>query len=273
MPRKIRFYIINLDRSTERLASITTHLKSLGIEFTRIAAIDGRELPDANAYPSRYFRPLTKGELGCSLSHYKCWQQIVQDRIDYGVILEDDVIIDKKLLDFISMLKQEEIINWDILKLTQYFKTAPKSFHTNQEFRIRTLRRKSAIIIEKLANFHLIRFHPPAIGTYGQIVTKKAAARLIKNFVPTRPLDIDMKHLWDMHNLNILSLYPPVLSIAPYPSTLYDKKSQPRQPLKKLWYHVCFSYCLFRYNLAELGLKNTLKLAIGKNVDLTSQRS
>ncbi len=274
MSRRIRFYIINLDRSSERLANISAHLKSLGIEFTRIAAVDGRELSDISIYPLRYFRPLTKGELGCSLSHYKCWQQIIQDRIDYGVVLEDDVIIDKKLLNFISILEQEETTNWDILKLTQYFKTSPQSFDgANEQFRVKELRRKSAIIMEKIANFHLIRFHPPAIGTYGQIVTKRAAARLIKDFVPTRPLDIDMKHLWDMHNLRILSLYPPVLSTVPYPSTIYDKTFQPRQPFKKLWYHISFSYRLFSYNFTELGLKNTLKLAIGKNVDLTSQGS
>lgn len=275
MSVKIKFYVVNLDRSKERLARISTRLRSLGLPFTRIAAVDGKELTDdkASSYPLRYFRPLTKGELGCSLSHYRCWQQIIRDKVDYGVILEDDAYISKNLLDFIDILKQEKAINCDIIKLTHYFREDPGSFDdsADKRFRIKGLRRKSAIIIRKIAQFHLIRYHPPAIGTIGQIVTKKAAAHLISHFVPTRPLDVDMKHLWDMHNLTILSLYPPTLSISSYPSTLYDKKLQPRRPLRKLWYQLSFTYRLFRYNLAQLGLKNTILLGMGKNIDLTSQ--
>lgn len=272
-PSTIKFYVINLDRSRDRFAHISWQMKSLNIEFTRITAIDGMNLSDeeVRAYPYRYYRPLTKGELGCSLSHYKCWQRIQQDQVDYGVIFEDDVILDEHLLEFLQKLRQETEPNWDILKLCQSAKATLTSFYDQEyaELRIRELRRKSAIIVQKMGRFRLIRFHPPAIGTYGQIVTATAAAHLVQHFTPSRPLDVDMKHLWDMHGLRVLSLYPPVLSMSPYASTLAAKKDERRHLLRKLFYQLNFSYKLFRYNCAQLGIAKTIALGLGKNIDLT----
>ena len=271
---RIKFYVINLDRSPKRLRCISSHLRSLGIEFTGIAAVDGRQISNetARSYPVRYFRPLTKGELGCALSHYRCWERIIEDGVDYGVILEDDAMLDKSFLEFIKLLKQNKEPDWDILKLTQYFKTAPRSFHKEESadnFRIRELRRRSAVILKRMGRFYFIRFHTPAIGTYGQIVTKKAAAHLVKYFVPKRPLDIDMKYLWDMYGLTILSLYPPVLLMESHPSTLSDKLKEPRRPMRRLFFQLCFTLRLFRYNCSQLGLKRALLLETGKSIDLT----
>ncbi|CAA2930220.1 hypothetical protein ARSQ2_01344 [Arsenophonus endosymbiont of Bemisia tabaci Q2] len=37
-------------------------------------------------------------EIPCSLSHQSIYQHIVKNDIEWGLILEDDVIIDKKII-------------------------------------------------------------------------------------------------------------------------------------------------------------------------------
>jgi len=44
--KTLRIFVINLDRPPDRLAYITNEFGKIGLEFTRIAAIDGRLLPE-----------------------------------------------------------------------------------------------------------------------------------------------------------------------------------------------------------------------------------
>ena len=87
--------VINLDRSPERLASITEQLDRIGMDFDRVAALDGRELSDdfiEKASPQEivsktYHRALSKAEVACSLSHKSAWQTIIDDDLDFGIVL------------------------------------------------------------------------------------------------------------------------------------------------------------------------------------------
>lgn len=95
---KILFYVINLDGSDERLASVTQSLGEQGIDFIRISAFDGRKAtptffseydePKALAYMGR---TLTGGELGCYFSHLNCVKEFLKSDADFVVVLEDDM--------------------------------------------------------------------------------------------------------------------------------------------------------------------------------------
>ena len=75
-PVPIPVYVLNLDRSTDRLAHITGQLSAMSMPFVRIAAVDGRAYPttddpEYSAARTRRFmgRELNAGELGCHQSH------------------------------------------------------------------------------------------------------------------------------------------------------------------------------------------------------------
>ena len=97
-------FVINLDSSPERLAGISERLNELGIPFERIPAINGLALSDeqvaALTYPLDHFesrirfpRELSKGEIGCFLSHRMCWQRLLESKDDWALIMEDDIRI------------------------------------------------------------------------------------------------------------------------------------------------------------------------------------
>lgn len=108
----LRFFI-NLDRSPERCRLITQRLGELELDFTRMSAVDGKTLSaeciDALQYPkndpdirSRYTRQLTPAEIGCFLSHRKCWETLLASDENYAVIIEDDLVISDRAKTYLK---------------------------------------------------------------------------------------------------------------------------------------------------------------------------
>lgn len=81
-------YVINLDRREERWDHVKSQLETYNIEAERFSAVDGYEHPKRNEVG------ISRGELGCSLSH----KQVLEDakENDYGSIcvFEDDIIFE-----------------------------------------------------------------------------------------------------------------------------------------------------------------------------------
>ncbi len=97
----MQVYLINLDRSPERLHFFEEQTQEVGIEFERISAVDGRLLSDeelaAAVMPTYEFQPLNAGEIGVFLSHKRAWERLVASREPYAVVFEDDVVLSPSL--------------------------------------------------------------------------------------------------------------------------------------------------------------------------------
>lgn len=89
-------YLINLDKDRERLNFFAQRFYGLGLEFERIAAVDGRlmsaeERAHFAASRPRRGRPWAPGQIGCLLSHMEAWRRIEASGVDYAAVFEDDV--------------------------------------------------------------------------------------------------------------------------------------------------------------------------------------
>jgi glycosyl transferase family 25 len=89
----MKILVINLDRAPQRLQRMASLFAELGLDFTRVPAVDGRDLADRQGSGSRkgMYYDLGSGEIGCFLSHIKCWDAALQQDTEYSVIFEDDV--------------------------------------------------------------------------------------------------------------------------------------------------------------------------------------
>lgn len=100
----MKVYLINLDRNADRLESASRQLGAQGIDFERFPAVDGSALTDEDLkrvmarFHARMARhnPLTKGELGCALSHAAIWRKMIEGQIPVALVLEDDVQLSDK---------------------------------------------------------------------------------------------------------------------------------------------------------------------------------
>ncbi|MBQ6008362.1 MAG: glycosyltransferase family 25 protein [Kiritimatiellae bacterium] len=98
----LKTFVINLERDTERMVSIDCQLRKLGLAYERVSAVYGkdmsveerREVFSAFRWWCAMGRPVAPAEIGCALSHYKIYRQMVEDeKLPYCCILEDDIAL------------------------------------------------------------------------------------------------------------------------------------------------------------------------------------
>lgn len=111
---KILTYIINLEEAKDRRVYMEHLLAKandiLSISF--ISAVDGRiksqeEILGLFNVPlsyKRYGRELSGGEIGCTLSHYMCYQKLVASRTQYALILEDDITLIRDIREVLGLI-------------------------------------------------------------------------------------------------------------------------------------------------------------------------
>lgn len=105
----MKTYIINLPQSAERRAAMEGQLARFPeLEAEFVPAVDGRTMSeeemrgafDVDKARAYYGRDLTRGEVGCTLSHVRCYNRIAKGKDSVALILEDDADLGTRLPDF-----------------------------------------------------------------------------------------------------------------------------------------------------------------------------
>ena len=133
-PDKLGFdeiYMINLVRRPERRGRMMGLFEELRIDAKIFDAVDGKkitqeELDEKNVkqlpgYEDPFFkRPLKFGEIGCFLSHFYIWEEVVEKGLKEVIIFEDDVRFKPNfrselhaIMSEVSALK----LDWDLIYL------------------------------------------------------------------------------------------------------------------------------------------------------------
>ena len=133
--------MVNLERRPDRHERMAYNFDLLGIDYQWVPAMDGRTI-DENflaregikmlpEFSEPYHgRALTYGEIGCFLSHYRLWQQIVDEQLDMVLIFEDDIKFEPFFISKLDYLKRELFElgdSWDLVFLGR------KILHNSEE--------------------------------------------------------------------------------------------------------------------------------------------
>lgn len=122
-------YMINLERRPDRYIQMDTKLKMLGIEYEHFHAVDAKKMNESyldelgvkmlDGYVDPFRdRPLTYGEIGCFLSHYFIWKDIVDKKYNEVVVFEDDVRFEANFLEGLNKVKDDietNDLDWDLI--------------------------------------------------------------------------------------------------------------------------------------------------------------
>ena len=94
-------YVINLEKDIQRKESVIENIKQHNVDrkinFNFIKAIEEKTFNEYNfKICNTWFDPvfgtgITVGEVGCSLSHYKCWNEFYNSKKEHAIIFEDDI--------------------------------------------------------------------------------------------------------------------------------------------------------------------------------------
>jgi len=230
-------FVINLDRSAERLKLCEYRLKNVGFHFERITAVNGAELSTdelSQHYCKKqnqesYYKELTLGEVGCYLSHRKVWQKIVDTGIEYAIILEDDFFLMGDIEQTIKTLNKIEF-DWDYIKLSGY-----KNRSREIAFR------------KKVNDMELVLFDKAMAGTCAQAVSLKGAKKLLTTSTSFgRPVDTDIQHWWEK-DVELFALLPylfaPDMELESEIAKIQPKKKQNKQYFwKRKWQQLKFMH-------------------------------
>lgn len=129
-----QIYLINLDRRPDRLERVMNSLNNSdmkNMKVLRMSAVDGSEIDitrvplsetakgelkqiETTGFRTKHYQ-LTRGAIGCYLSHVKIWKDIVEKGHNNALIFEDDANIPKNIHE--RMIKSMKGVpdDWDII--------------------------------------------------------------------------------------------------------------------------------------------------------------
>nr|XP_055058826.1 procollagen galactosyltransferase 2 isoform X2 [Misgurnus anguillicaudatus] len=122
-------YLINLKHRADRKDRMLRSLEVLGIDVTITDAVDGKALNLSQlkalgiemlpGYKDPYSeRVLTKGEVGCFLSHFNIWKKVVELQQQQVLVLEDDVRFQPDFKSRLSIIMEDvkqSGLEWDLI--------------------------------------------------------------------------------------------------------------------------------------------------------------
>ncbi len=265
-------FVINMPKDADRREGIAARARDVGVDLTFIEAVNGREMSDeaiATVYDSarrkRFFgRDMTKGEIGCLLSHRKIFEKMIAENIPLAAVLEDDVIFEADFKEALSALTQntchseqseesksnspstdpsltlkmtkQQTLQWDVIRFLGSAKIYKRGC------------RKIAPLGG--TRYHYARLPTAPGGAHGYLLTRHAAEIMLRhmrrNWVP---IDTLQGRMWET-GLETLVLYPAPLYPDPAAETTigndtrFDKtvrlEGLPRllYPLTRAWYKI-----------------------------------
>ncbi|MEN3296095.1 MAG: glycosyl transferase, family 25 [Burkholderiales bacterium] len=126
-------FVINLPSDAARRAAIAAQLEALGLRHTIFNAVYGKHLSEAEL-ARMYDREraieeshdLTLGEIGCALSHWGVYRQMVEKNISHALVLEDDARLGDALPDVVRRLEQQYASDKPMVVLLNYIEKYSK---------------------------------------------------------------------------------------------------------------------------------------------------
>ena len=187
-----KIFLINLDRDVERLRHMQSQALSIGFDFERIPAINGRAVPDWLRAEFVDDKRMSDGQVGCYASHLKAAHMIVSRELNHAIVLEDDAVLDPSFREIAAAAIKAAPADWDYIHLSSSFKKAV----------IRTGRINDAHII--------VRYTDNPANTAAYILSNRGARKWLAPMPRVRPNDLDNRFAWQQR-LKVLGVYPAIV--------------------------------------------------------------
>lgn len=232
-------YVINLQRSPDRLARIGQELRTAGVAFERHAAVDGRAMDitqvpefDVASYERLHGKKPVPNEVGCYLSHMGVMQRFLQTEHTHCLVLEDDAIIPANFAAVIEQVLASPA-NGDMTML----------YGNRQGVSLPVMR------LSGLGT--LVGYWGKQTGAVAYLVNRHAAQAFLNHLLPMRlPLDHAFGQVW-LLGIRIRGVHPfPVTTGAfvsdigktgekfPWPQRLQTLQFRMLSELRRYGYHL-----------------------------------
>lgn len=187
-------YVINMDKDVDRLNDFDHLMKSCQWDYTRISAVNGKELDKSNEWVSKYIKgKMTKSEMGCFLSHIMVWLEALKQDYQRIAVFEDDTVtsspghdILESINNFYQYLSEHNIEEPDILYLGKCLSKCSK--------------------FEKI--YSNVYKTDSLLCTHSYIITKKGMEKILLHSPFDKALDIVLKKLMKVKTISVATFHP-----------------------------------------------------------------
>lgn len=204
-------YVISLADEEQRRENIKNQLLKIDYKFEFIDAEDLRKVDESYlsnrmviSSQTKHNRALTRGEVGCSFSHFKCYQKIIHDNVDWAWVLEDDANLQRlgnnDLQNLISMINNTDV---DVVILG-YSKLSEKEERLFYKFEpIKKMMKSSKFSLGK-------PWRNWTCGTVSYLISQSGARKMLSTFNDEKVITVadDWNFFEKQANLNILHCRP-----------------------------------------------------------------
>jgi GR25 family glycosyltransferase involved in LPS biosynthesis len=205
--RMIPVRVLNLPRDIARLEWMNAHLGARTISYSVAEGIDGRAIPDSEAakhnstFRRGRGRDMTRGELGCALSHLRLIREIAVGTDPFICIMEDDIEISPDARTFLDEENLQSMPKFDVLRLYS-------DPHRQN---------KLAWQVGAVGGRSIVAPLRTGWGMYGQIFTRHGAAKLLDLKI-TGPIDGMIYYDGPPFGLRVLEVRPSLIKLHDFGS-------------------------------------------------------
>jgi len=170
----MKIFYINLDGRNDRKKFINNQLDRLSFSSERVSAIKKN---DSDAVAHKNDIKLKPSEISISLSHIKCWNEILNQNLKQAIVLEDDALLSKNLESIIKKIKSSKI-DFDLIRLEVREKNdlllGPPIWKTDRPYK-----------------YKLSRCYSKVTGLAGYIITSDFIKKIINSdLLFSKPIDL-----------------------------------------------------------------------------------
>ena len=196
----LQILVISLKHSTSRQAKVASEMAKTGLVWSFMDAVDGSKLDlESVSYNAAKVKrlqgyTLTPREIGCYLSHMKCWQACVDCSLP-TLIFEDDFVL-RPHFESVLFTLVNNYRDWQIVRL-------------------QALEEKADFPVADFGAYRLARIVGDPLGATAYLVNPSSALKLIAE---SREIYEPLDHFIEHHEKHGLQM----LAIKPYPVTVVD---------------------------------------------------
>jgi glycosyl transferase family 25 len=203
--RRVDTFIISLDKDVNRREVLGAQLDGLNIPYSIASAVHGASLSeqelayvyDRDKAITLFNRELSRGEIGCALSHVGVYRKMVDENIPYALILEDDAkSLDSGLAAILDKLSLAYSADEPVVVLLSHV----QRYDANKK--------------TELDSAHYVYEAYRGVGAHGYFITKAAAKALADNLFPAYVV-ADKWEYFQEKFITVNALVPYVIGLAP----------------------------------------------------------
>lgn len=209
-----KVYVINLERDTKKMTSVSKEFENQNINFERFNAIDGKLIGDDNRFTNICNKYCPVGAKGCALSHRTIWENALKNNYESIAVFEDDILFDKNFSNTLQLNYNNIPKDFDVIFLGSSFQCGDTSLYNR--------------FLETVLNINNTRINENILkvsgccGIYAYIISKKCMEQFVKEKIEFH-IDQDMiKHI-RKHNLKSYAFQPVIVETSIEDSNLTSK--------------------------------------------------